>query len=108
MLFNKPDPNELIFSGSPGEAALRGNVQMVGYIAIFIVMAFGFWVGLQGPKPSKTVTYITLALMLAICIGTGTLLGLSGGLVMMLWMAIGGGVGYWRGTVVYKREHPEA
>lgn len=100
--FKNVGPNDLMFEGSPGYAAAHYNVEVIGFIAIALTMAFAYWVGSQGTG-NKTVNTIAVAGMLALSIFAGTLLGLQGGIIIMLYMAIAGAAGYYVGHRRFKQ-----
>ena len=94
--FNEIDPNDLMVNGTPGYMAAQHNVLYLGYIFIFIAMAVGFWLG---SRPVKTDAnskgkWVEIAVILAVTIAAGTLMGLPGGITIVFWMAIAGGIGF--------------
>jgi hypothetical protein len=57
-LFNKVDPNDLMFEGSPGYIAAHQNAQTVGIIVVALAFALGYWLGVKGPSLSKQKYYL--------------------------------------------------
>ncbi|MBS1991279.1 MAG: hypothetical protein JSS83_12225 [Cyanobacteria bacterium SZAS LIN-3] len=106
-MFNKPDPNELIFPGSPGEAALHQNVEMLGLMVISAALFLGYWLGAKGPTTSKSSKIWAIVGVALASIFAGTLLGIQGGILIVFWAGIGLGGGFFLGNRSYKRSHPD-
>ena len=105
-MFNKVDPSALIFPGSPGEAALHQNVEVLGLIVVAAAIAIGYWLGAQGPSGTKVSKYWLVAAVILSGAFAGTLLGIEGGLLIVFWAGIGLGGGLYVGFRSYKRSHP--
>jgi hypothetical protein len=106
-MFNKIDPNDLIFPGSPAEAALHQNVELLGLIIIAFSIAIGYWLGSNGPNSNKIArSWLIFAVILS-GVFAGTLLGIEGGLLIVFWAGIGLGAGLFVGIRNYKRSRPD-
>ncbi len=102
-MFNKVDPNDLMFEGSPAYIAAHQNVHTVGTLVVALAFALGYWLGAKGPslsKQNKTWTIVGIAL---VGIFAGTILGLQGGVTIVFWGGIALGISFFLGNRRYKQ-----
>ena len=106
-IFNKVDPNDLMFEGSPGYIAAHQNAQTVGIIVVALAFALGYWLGVKGPSLSKQNITWTIVGIVLVCIFAGTILGLQGGIIIVFWAGIALGISFFMGNRSYKRSLTE-
>ncbi len=106
-MFNKVDPNDLMFEGSEGYLAAHQNVQTVGTIVIAVAFAIGYWLGAKGPSLSKQSKTWAIVGAVAASIFAGTLLGLQGGISIVFFAGLAFGGSFFMGNRHYKHTQAE-
>lgn len=96
-MFNKIGPNDLMVDGVDAMTAQNQNLHTLGFFMIAIAMAVGYWLGSHPWDGSKTNKYIQLGVIGFVTVVAGTIMAMPGGMVIVMWMAVGGGAGVWIG-----------
>lgn len=96
-MFDKIDPNDLMIESPGVMSAAHQNVYYLGFIMIAIAMAVGYWLGTHPWDGSKRSKYIQIGVIGFFTVVAGTILSMTGGMAIVMWMAIGGAAGVWFG-----------